>query len=156
MWFRIVISYLVLLMLPTFLRKPVTGSFIQAALKPLDLLYYEWSQFRQDNLYKIEHTGQKCYLRGALNDRFDMVQRRIRIGKGQLNETEYIFTEAEQQTVFLDNDIWLFTESETADTGLNFLVYVPAEIYNTQIHGLRALIDFYKVAGKRYDILIDE
>jgi hypothetical protein len=34
--------------------------------------------------------------------------------------------------------IWLRTEGETADTGLDFIVYVPLDIYNRQLDGLKA------------------
>jgi hypothetical protein len=62
--------------------------------------------------------------------------------------TTYIFTEAEEQDVWLDTElepdtIWLRTEGETADTGLDFIVYVPQDIYNRQLDGLKAHIDYY-------------
>ncbi len=37
--------------------------------------------------------------------------------------------------------------------GADFLVFVPATIAQTQSFALRALIDFYKVASKRYLII---
>ncbi|GGA84764.1 hypothetical protein GCM10008015_26930 [Flavobacterium palustre] len=146
--------------LPT-LRKPGLSALAQIVLKPLNSLYYKWYNWRVDNIYKLEHTGQICYLRGSLNDKFDPVERRIYIGNGLLYDTQYIFTEAEEQDVWLETDdeeetIWLRTESETADTGLDFIVYVPEAIYNNQLDGLKAHIDFYRAGGKRYNILIDE
>ena len=152
---------LVIYLLPTFLRRPFLLGYVRALVAPLESLYYKWSNWRIDNIYKLEHTGQICYLRGSLNDKFDPVDRRIYIGDGLLYDTQYIFTEAEEQDVWLDTEeeedtIWLRTESETADTGLDFLVYVPEEIYNSQLDGLKAHIEFYKAGGKRYSILIDE
>lgn len=135
--------------------------FVKVLLRPLNDIYYKWFNWRIDNIYKVEHTGQICYLRGSLNDKFDPVERRIYIGNGLLFDTQYIFTEAEELEVWLDTDaeeetIWLRTESETADTGLDFIVYVPESIYNAQIDGLKAHLEFYKAGGKRYSILIDE
>ncbi len=152
---------LVIYLLPTFLRRPFLLGYVRALVAPLESLYYKWYNWRKENIYKLEHTGQICYLRGSLNDKFDPVDRRIYIGNGLLYDTQYIFTEAEEQDIWLDTEveedtIWLRTESETADTGLDFIVYVPEEIYNTQIDGLRAHIEFYKAGGKRYSILIDE
>lgn len=97
------------------------------------------------------------FLRKALNDKFDPVERRIYIGDGQQFDTFYIYTEAEAQDRFLhaeseDPVIYLRTESETADTGFDFIVYVPASIAIAQIHGLNSLIKFYKLGGKRYTI----
>lgn len=136
--------------------------YLQALVLPLDQLFYKWSNWRQDNIYKLEHTGQVCSLEGSLNDKFDPIQRRIYITDGQLYETYYIYTEAEQQERFINTEIeegivFLRTESETADTGLDFIVFVPQEIFNIQIYELHAHIKFYKAGGRRYNIfIIDE
>jgi hypothetical protein len=161
MWYKIDFKRFGIILLPTFLRKPVIVAFIHSMLVPIDNLYYKWSQFREDNIYKIEHTGQVCSLRGSLNDKFDPIERRIYITDGNRYETTYIYTEAEAQDVFVNTEsedptIWLRTEAETADTGLDFIVWVPESIYNTQIYGLKAHVEFYKAGGFRYNIFIDE
>ncbi len=161
MWFNINWNKLALQNLPTLLRKPYAAFFSQVLLKPIISLYNNWFQWRDENLYKLSHTGQVCKLRQSLNDRFDPALRRIYIGDAQFYDTTYIYTEAEAQDVYVNTEaeeptIWLRTEAETADTGLDFIVFVPEQIFNTQIHGLRAHIDFYKAGGKRYNIFIDE
>lgn len=161
MWFNINWNVFVLDNIPTMLRKPSLAALAQIVMKPLNSLYYLWYNWRLDNIYKLEHNYQICYLRGSLNDKFDPVERRIYIGDGLLYETQYIFTEVEEQDVWLETEsepetIWLRTESETADTGLDFIVYVPEEIYNRQLDALHAHIKFYKAGGKRYNIFIDE
>jgi hypothetical protein len=161
MWYKIDWNILALDNLPTMLRKPSTAAFSQILLKPLGTLYYKWSLWRQDNIYKLEHTGQVCSLEGSLNDKFDPISRRIYITDGQLNETYYIYTEAEQKDKFLSTEsepeiTFLRTESETADTGLDFIVFVPESLYNTQIHALHAHVKFYKAGARRYNIFIDE
>ncbi|RTY71564.1 hypothetical protein [Flavobacterium sp. LB2P53] len=161
MWYKIDWNILVLDNLPTVMRKPSLSALAQILLKPLNSLYYKWYNWRIDNIYKLDHTNQICYLRGSLNDKFDPVERRIYIGDGQFYKTQYIFTEVEEQDVWLDTEvepdtIWLRTESETADTGLDFIVYVQEALFNTQLDGLHAHIKFYKAGGKRYNIFIDE
>lgn len=156
-WNKINYEGLSVKMLPPFLRKKVLGIFVWLFIAPIDWIYFKWSQYRIDNLYKLEHNGQVCSLRKSLNDKFDPVSRRIYIGNGQMFSTLFIYTEAEAQDVFLnveieDPVIYLRTESETADTGLDFIVYAPQEIINLQIHGLRSHINFYKAGGKRYNI----
>lgn len=161
MWYKIDWNIFALDNIPTMLRKPALSAIVQFALKPLSTLYYKWYNWRIENIYKLEHTGQVCSLEGSLNDKFDPVERRIYIGDGQIYETTYIYTEGEAKDVFLeteseDSTIWLRTESETADTGLDFIVYVPEELYDTQIYALRAHVEYYKAGGKRYNIFIDE
>ena len=161
MWFKIDWNILALDQVPTALRKPSVSALAQLILKPLNTLYYKWYNWRMDNIYKLEHTNQICYLRGSLNDKFDPIERRIYIGNGLLFDTQYIFTEAEDIDVWIETEaeeetLWLRTEAETADTGLDFIVYVPDTIYNTRLVELEAHINFYKAGGKRYKIVIDE
>lgn len=161
MWFNINWNVFAVDNIPTMLRKPSFAALAQMLLRPLNSLYYLWYNWRIENIYKLEHTNQICYLRGSLNDKFDPVQRRIYIGNGQFYETIYIFTEAEERDVWLNTEsepetLWLRTESETADTGLDFIVYVPEEIFNSQIHALHAHIIYYKAGGKRYNIFTNE
>lgn len=159
MWYNINWSVLTVNLLPTFLRKPIVVSFIQALIAPVETLYDKWFNFRVDNVYKLNNTGQVCYLRGSLNDKFDPVQRRIYISDGQFFDTTYIYTEAEGQNVNVRTEveeptIWLRTESETADTGLDFIVFVPTQIAISQEFGLKAHIEFYKAGGFRYTIFL--
>lgn len=161
MWFNIDYNKLVVLLLPTFLRKPKLVGYLRALIMPLDTIYYKWYNWRIDNIYKLEHTGQICYLRVSLNDKFDPIERRIYITDGLEYDTFYIYTEAEDRTIWVHTEsenkpIYLRTEAETADTGLDFLVYVPVEIYKKQKDALTAHIEFYRVAGKRYKIITNE
>lgn len=147
--------------LPNKWRDVSTIQFVKVLLRPLNDVYYKWYNWRIDNIYKLENTGQICYLRGSLNDKFDPVERRIYITDGLEFETVYIYTEAEDRTVYIyteaeNKPLYLRTEAETADSGLDFLVYVPLSIYNNQKDGIKAHIKFYKDGGKRYKIIINE
>lgn len=162
MWYEINWNVFGVQNLPNKWRDVSSIQFVKVLLRAINDLYYKWYNWRIDNIYKIEHTSQICYLRGSLNDKFDPIERQIYIGDGLLFDTQYIFTEAEDQDVWIDTEmedeelVWLRTEAETADTGIDFIVYVPESIYNTQIDGLNAHVKFYKAGGKRYKILIDE
>ncbi|MDA6068632.1 hypothetical protein NJT12_03275 [Flavobacterium sp. AC] len=161
MWFKIDFNRLSILLLPTFLRKQNLVKYVQALVTPIGSLHYKWSNWRIENIFKIEYSGQVCYLRKSLNDKFDPLQRRIRIGDGNIHEVTYIYTEVELQNAFLHTEnesqiIWIRSEAETASTGLDFIVFVPQEVYDSDFFGLHAHIKFYKAGGKRYNILIDE
>lgn len=159
MWYKVEYNALALHILPPFMRKPALAAFAQVCVKPVDSLYYKWKLFREDNIYKLSHTGQICYLRKSLNDRFDVEQRRIYIGEGNIYNTFYLYTEAEAQQRHGNTEqesptIFLRTEDETADTGLDFIVWVPLEVFNANIYDLHAHIQLYKAGGKRYNIFI--
>lgn len=158
MWYNINYNRLAVLLLPTALRKVRIVSYLRALLVPVDSLYYLWKNFRVDNIYKVTHTGQVCSLRKSLNDRFDPELRRIYIGDGQQNPTTYMHTEAEYQELHINTEaeadtVWLYMESETADSGLDFIVYVPFGVAFNNKFALYAHIDFYKAGGKRYAII---
>lgn len=160
MWYDINWNVFGIQMLPIKWRDSPTIAFVKVLLKPLDENYYTWHNWRIDNLYKLEYTGQICYLRGSLNDKFDPLQRRIYIGEGEDKPTTYIYTEAESLAVFTNTEaegnegtLYIYTEAETADSGLDFIVYIPFELLITQIYAIRAHIDFYKQGGRRYAII---
>lgn len=153
MWYNINFYKLAFDWLFVDLRKPRLLAFIYAVIRPLVTLHNAWKSYRAANIYKLEHNGQVCRLRKALNDAFDLDLRRIYIdGTGGEAMRTYIYTPAENQTKYLGT-IYLYNSLEFVDTGADFLVYVPASIVASLPFELRAMIDFYKLGGKRYLII---
>lgn len=152
MWYNLDVNILATQLLPTFLRKTKMVAYIKSLVAPIDAIYYKWSVWRKKNLYKLAHTGQVCYLRKVLNDAFDVSQRRITIGNGSRFERDYIYTNAEQTPKFLGT-MYLHENSDYSDTGVDFIVYVPEELLDTNNYRMKALIDFYKEGVKRYKII---
>lgn len=153
MWYSVDFDKLGKLLLPVNLRKPRLMAWLSALLTPLVNLHYVWTQCRNANLYKINHNWQVCYMRGALNDSFDPSERRIYIDGDGGNELKtYIYTPGESQTKYLGK-LFLRNSLEFADTGADFLVYVPKSIIDMQNFELRALIGFYKMGATRYLII---
>ena len=153
MWFNLDIPKFTTSLIPIDLRKVKLVGLVQALVAPLVEINDTWRRMRSDNLYKLEHTGQVCYLRGALNDRFDPSERRITIdGTGGNSEPTYIYTPGENQTKYLGR-LFLRNSLEFADTGADFTVRVPREIMNQSSYEVRALIDFYRLGGMRYLII---
>lgn len=151
MWFNINFDILAIQMLPNKNRKPIIVAYAQSILKPIDTLHYLWKQKRIDSLYKLDHTGQICYLRGALNDKFDPSLRRIYIDDGNAFPRKYIYTRAENHPVFLGK-MYINQNSEYINTGADFFVYVPQSIIDTQMEKLNAVIEYYRLSSKRYKI----
>lgn len=153
MWFNVNWNRLAVLLLPTFLRSEVTKAWISLLISPVNDIHYWWLQFRKQNIYNLAHNSQKCYLRAALNDRFDNELRRIRIDDGNSFKRQYIYTDAEQKTKFL-GIMFLYDDSDYADTGVDFIVVVPAGLLYS-IYEMKSLIDFYRLASKRYKIITE-
>lgn len=152
MWYNININKLTALLTPTFLRKERHLAWLRALHYPLNGLADRFNFNRNENLYNLAHNGQVCYLRKVLNDRFDVSQRRIEIADGNRYKRPYIYTDGERKPKFLGT-MYLRDDADYGDTGLDFLVLVPSDLkYNS--YEMRALVDFYKLASKRYKIQI--
>lgn len=152
MWHNVDWSRLVIMNIPPFLRKIKLVAFVQVLILPIAQVYNDWNSKRKnEDWYKLEHTGQVCKLRKVLNDKLDISQRRIYISDGNSFPRKYIYTRAENRPVFIGK-IFIYQNDEYSNTGADFIVYVPSEIINTKIHELKALIEFYKLASKRYKI----
>ena len=151
--FSLNLRQLIILLLPTFLRKPCSIAWLQMLIAPVEQLQYNFNEKRKADLVILEHNGQKCYLRKILNDSFDNKLRRIRIEDMPLFNAHYIFTQGEQQPLYLTDaaPLHLYAESELQISGVNFSVYIPQELRRREVE-LRALIDIYKLASKRYII----
>ena len=117
---------------------------------PLIKVVDDFNFNRNQNLYNLAHNGQVCYLRKVLNDRFDIAQRRIKIIDGNQYKREYIYTDGEKKPRFLGT-IYLHDDADYSDTGVDFVVLIPAGL-NYNDYEMIALIDFYKLASKRYKI----
>ncbi|WP_295668643.1 hypothetical protein, partial [uncultured Mucilaginibacter sp.] len=124
MWYKLDYDKLVLLLLPSFLRKPIVFGYAKGLVSPIASLYDKWSMIRIANLKKLSYNCQRCYLRGALNDKFDSDLRRITIGDTLNLDQTYIYTPAENLDVYLGT-MWLEPEFNYAGTAVDYLVNVP-------------------------------
>jgi hypothetical protein len=152
MWYKIDFDKLILLLLPTFLRKPVLFGYIRALIAPIASLHYKWSRMRVDNIVKMSYNSQRCYLRKALNDKYDTDLRRITIDGTLGVEQDYIYTPAENSPVFL-GVMYLEQDFNYVSSKVDFLVNVPREIMNFKLNEIVATLEFYKLPGKQYQII---
>lgn len=153
MWFNVNWKILAISLLPPYLRSDVVNSYTALFSSEVDAVHYAWLQFRRQNIYNLAHNSQKCYLRAALNDRFDNQLRRIRIDDGNGFKRKYIYTDAEAKPKYLGT-MHLYDDSDYEDTGVDFIVVVPAGLQYS-IYEMRALVDFYRLASKRYKIVTE-
>lgn len=151
--FELNLRRLVILLLPTFLRKARLVAWLQILIAPLEQLQYSFNQKRNSDLITLTHNGQKCYLRKILNDNFDQTLRRIRIEDMTHFNAVYIYTEAENQPVYLEEK-YLYTSGEMQVSGVNFSVRIPNTLRARNVE-IKALIEAYKIASKRYIIIYE-
>ncbi|MBD5213110.1 MAG: hypothetical protein HDS74_08505 [Bacteroidales bacterium] len=158
--FNVNIKRLALLVLPTWLRRPLVGALIYAGVTPLGRLAQELRKYRSTTRYRLRHNGQVCKLRSVLNDEFDPSLRRITIEDGESNsaiEASIIYCREEARWVMVPRRdfgaVVIHRDGFSGTSGFDFWVNVPDELRIAGIETrMRAIINTYKLASKRYTI----
>lgn len=160
--YNVNIKRLALLVLPTWLRRPLVGALIYAGVSPLGRLLQELRTYRDATSYRLRHNGQVCRLRGALNDMFDPKERRITISDGSAaggpDSCLRLFARAEEKHELVpcrngSRAMILNRRGFSGVSGYDFWVSIPAqlrgEIDETR---LSAAVNTYKLVSKRWAI----
>lgn len=158
--FNVNIKRLALLTLPSWLRRPLVGALIFAGVTPLGRLLQELRAYRNTTSYRLSHNGQVCKLRGVLNDEFDPELRRIAIEDPDSMESLEASTAWQREA-----GCWIMVpqrgtgavsihrEGFSGTSGYDFWVTVPEELRTAETETrLRAVVNMYKLASKRYAI----
>ena len=108
----------------------------------------------------MQHNSSVIYLEKVLNEHFEVDgydvldhvgTRTIYISDAPAKERDYIWQKEEPETMWLDvvgEDEWIDVSPEVY---YHFIVNIPTAISFDELQ-LRALIDYYKLAGKKYII----
>ena len=147
------IDKLLVLLTPTFLRKSKFVAWLRVLATPLNKLLDVFKKEREKDLYNLTHNSQVCYLRKVLNDEFDPQLRRIKIEDGKRNTRLYIYQRRAKRPVYLGK-VFLYQRDNYIDGGVDFVVVLPKNLHYDK-YKLKALVNFYKLAGKRWTIRID-
>lgn len=148
---------LALLLLPTFLRNSVLSAFLHAAVAPLSELHTRFLKFIEEKNVRLFHNGQVCYLRAILNDKFDNEQRRIYIDNAIPTEGTILYVREKYMSVLIPlhsgTALKLSRRGYGGIDGLDFTVVIPVALYNIISESeLKALVNIYKLASKRYGL----
>lgn len=138
---------------PSFLRKDRLTGLLQSIIFPVKQLFEIFKKFREAKIYELTHSGQIFSLENVLNDRFDQIDRRIYITDGLTKDRTYIYTRDENKAVYLGN-LFLYNRGDYADTGVDFIVWVPNAIVISleEMYELRASVNKYKIDPKRFKV----
>lgn len=150
---------LALLMLPTLWRKPRLAALTYAAASPLNHLHTRFVLFQRATDYRLTHNGQTCRLRAVLNDTFDPIERRITITEDAAAcgpSVLWLRSEGRAQLTPSRETGRAFIVTRRGYCGVNatdFWVNIPVSIMDgTDIDRLRAIVNTYKLASKRFSI----
>jgi hypothetical protein len=142
---------LLLLLLPTFLRKEVTKSFLSAIAVALQHCKTDIDTFFRDINYHVRVTPQTFSLEKMLNDKCDRRFRRIRI-EHPAPEPPFYFTTNESGVMeYFGSDEEPQYFMGKSDYSYDFGVYVPRELRSPDMDNIiTALLNKYKIITKSF------
>lgn len=150
---------LIVRLLPPFLRRPVMIAWLYRLIHPVISLYGQFLGFRQQQLMRTSCTGQVISLEWLLNELFDPTGRGIYILTNGLSTTDnFIYSEtdsAASNDLYSESDagmppLYLYAEIDYFSL-IHFTVFVPVALVFDPVQ-LRAVVDYYRLAGKRFDV----
>jgi hypothetical protein len=152
--FNIDFNKLITWLIPAPLRKEIFFAWMQVLCSPVIQLYGEFMAKRSADLYTLDHNGRVFSLEAVLNDAFDSSDRSIYITDGFTKSRLYAYTRAEEKPLYLNPDVPMYNRADYADTGIDFIVWVPTAVPLSaqQLIQLNSLVIKYKLAGKRFKV----
>jgi hypothetical protein len=155
--YKKLVSWLV----PQILRKPRLMVLLNALVSQVIYIYNLFMINRRNNLYKLLITPQICYVELALNDKYDGVNRKIKIQRPKSYDPLYLYRRIEKKPVFLfrrnsataAQRQWLYQKKEAGAFQYDFIVQVPATVA-FDLNEMTAVIDNYILPDKAYKISI--
>lgn len=148
--FAVDFKKLVANLVPTFFNKGIIRvlQIFTAGVRSLHLIFLS---MRNDHNKDLAVTPQVFSIRKTLNDYFDAGDRSIRIEDSNLHQRTYVFTEGEQQPLFL-GERTIFTSNELR-FATGFVIIAPQVLNNVAEDArIRAMVNKYKLAGTKYTI----
>lgn len=148
---------LALMLLPTFLRRPVMAYLSYAIVAPIAHIHTKLVRLRNETVYRLEHNGQVCHLRAVLNDTFDLSLRRITVDDRESESLlgTLIFTRDQCRHTFLplreDGRFVINRRSFSGAKNISFWVTIPEELMEAiDDKQLTAIVNTYKLASRRW------
>lgn len=139
------------------LRTTSVFSFVYAFIGGIIHLYNKQLDFDKDVSYKLQHTSQVWAIEKVLNDALDPFERRIYLSNIASNEIVPLQRDTDLEPLILQDDGTLATplypDSGYEGSDYDFVVKAPLSLSDNELYKLKALVNYYKLAGKRYDII---
>jgi hypothetical protein len=160
--FNIDLNWVIQALLPPFLRKDAMVAWLTSLVSQSQYLWAKFDLFRESMLDRVSFTSQVVYLEKLLNDKFNSYPDPIFISDVVNEDFVYLSNQAEEfepiyiATASEDIELYIGNYSEYAGQ-FDFMVNVPTLLYseltannNALFNEMKAQINYYRLAGKRY------
>lgn len=151
-WINFDIEKVIKLLLPVFMRKLRTITWLKIIFTPI-----EW--LKAEILYRMQHDCRVIYMEKMLNEKFATpgydpnnheTTKVIYIDEGNQPDRLWLNTSSHPDKIYLGK-VYLNTSGYYENDYSDFIVYAPA-ILEDQEAKLKKYINYYKLAGKAYKI----
>ena len=159
---RIDYRKLVILLLPTFLRRPVLMAWLRAMVYPLQTLHDRYQAARTQRMYELCHTSQICFIKDALNKEFGITDYAAGFEIEDINAPGnwvWIYDENverfdDEQHMLFEEPTWIHDTSSILPPTSAFTVLVPAHITidETNDARIRSVVNKYRLASRTFEI----
>lgn len=150
----------VLWLIPSRLRTTFNVAWLKALISPLVTQYNSFITYRTEIQYKLNHNGQVCYLEAVLNDTFDVDERRIYLEDAGGESVTLLQRDTDLEPVILNDDdtgaVIIHNDSAYNGGDYNGIVYIPYQFTDAELYRLRALVDSYRLATIKYDVVVSD
>ena len=153
---------LVILLLPTFLRRPVLMAWLRAMAYPLQQLHDRHQAARTQRLYELRHTSQICFIKDALNNEFGITDYANGFEIEDINapgDWVWIYDENvdrfdDEQHMLFDDPTFIHDKSAILPPTSAFFVLVPQSITidETNEARIRSIVNKYRLASRTFEI----
>lgn len=157
--FNIDFNSVVIWLLPNKLRTIFNVAWLKALISQIVVVYNNFISYRTQTLYKLNHNSQVCYIESALNDAFDSSDRRIYITDAGGEVVTLINRDTDLDALIISDDVeWgIIIHNDSAYYGgsYDFIVNIPYQFSEADLYRLKGIVDYYKLAGKRFDVVVN-
>lgn len=160
---------LAVLLLPTFLRRPILISLLRAWMYPLQALHDRHQEARSTRLYELAHTSQTCHIKDALNKEFGVGnhnQQSSYAAGFQIVDNDakgswvWVYDEGVEKFddadhMLFDHITYVYDEPTIMEQTTSFTVKVPQSIAldETNKARIRAIVNKYRLASRDFEIV---
>jgi hypothetical protein len=151
--FKINYYTLAIQLMPTNWRKPIHIAFVKVLVSPFVLILRQLTKFRTESIYKLQHDGRIGKVEKVLNDKFDVVLRRILIIEGQRKNQTYSYFRTENKEP-LETPFITYSIDELSEFSADFEICIPTAVglIPSDLQRLNTLAKYYADKDKHFTI----
>lgn len=147
------------MMLQGVIRDRLFTALAGSALAAVAYVHRLWLDEREKVNYALAHGSQVCQIEAALNDQLDVQLRRVRIIDAGDYEVKLVHRNSDQEPLMISANadpppVLIHQNAIYAGGKFDFIVVIPEPVDKDDMYRIRALVDKYKLAGKRYDVTL--